>query len=79
MTDERIRLLEEIGFVWALRSGETKKETDGTMDADEIEREALRVAGALASSAFASHVQSSIVGEVSEEAILQTVMGPEGI
>jgi hypothetical protein len=60
MSEERIRLLEELGFVWALRGLDGKKEADPLGVAGAIEDEVMQVAGALTSEPHGDH----IVGEV---------------
>lgn len=51
MNEDRIRQLEDLGFIWALRGQEGSKKEADPLGAGSIEEEAMQVAGALPSEA----------------------------
>jgi Helicase associated domain len=60
MDDSRVLQLEELGFIWALRGEQGKKEADDPIEVDAVEAEARQVAAVLPSGV----PHEGIVGEV---------------
>lgn len=73
MTEDRIQQLEEIGFIWALRSGD-KKDSSDQIDGDGLAHDPTIHVVDQPSHPIQVDVHETIVSEVADDAILQTVM-----